>query len=99
VAATSGLVASSGEDSTVIVAHISSGEVKGRIDHHRGPVTSLAITSSGDVLISGKQSLPPAGKRYLEIICFNSYYTIKLQQNLNNFNTLKCLSHQIFYSI
>jgi NACHT domain- and WD repeat-containing protein len=55
VAATSGLVASSGEDSTVIVAHISNGEVKGRIDHHRGPVTSLAITSSGDVLISGKQ--------------------------------------------
>lgn len=54
VVAAPGVVASGGEDSRVIVSSLVTGEVAGRIDHHRGPVTCVALTAAADVLVSGE---------------------------------------------
>lgn len=47
------LIVSGGEDSRIIVSSLLTGEVVIKIDHHRGPVTAVNVTSQGDILISG----------------------------------------------
>ena len=50
------MVVSGGEDSIVMAFKWpGEGERLARIDHHRGPVTSLAINNRQDVLVSGSQ--------------------------------------------
>lgn len=47
------VIVSGGEDSRIIVTSLKTGEVVIKIDHHRGPVTAVHATASGDILISG----------------------------------------------
>lgn len=48
------VVVSGGEDSRIIITSLKTKEVLTKIDHHRGPVTAVQTTASGDILISGK---------------------------------------------
>lgn len=50
------VVISGGEDSIINVVQWLDGERMARIDHHRGPVTCLAINNRQDVLVSGMSS-------------------------------------------
>lgn len=47
------VVVSGGEDSRIIITSLKTKEVIIKIDHHRGPVTAVRPTASGDILISG----------------------------------------------
>lgn len=52
------VVVSGGEDSRIIITSLKTKEVLTKIDHHRGPVTAVQTTPSGDILISGKNIEP-----------------------------------------
>lgn len=58
------VVVSGGEDSSIIVANMTTGRRVMKIDHHRGPVTALKINQYGDVLVSGElgRSSKPCSK-------------------------------------
>jgi WD40 repeat protein len=47
------VIVSGGEDSRIIITSLLTGDVVMKIDHHRGPVTSVKVNTAGDVLISG----------------------------------------------
>lgn len=51
------LVVSGGEDSVLNVVHIQTANRIARFDHHRGPVTCVAINNRQDVLLSGTLEL------------------------------------------
>jgi len=47
------VIVSGGEDSRIIATSLLTGEVLMKVDHHRGPVTSIRVDSAGEVLVSG----------------------------------------------
>lgn len=44
---------SGGEDSRIIVTSLLTGDVLIKVDHHRGPVNSIRIDSTGEFLVTG----------------------------------------------
>ena len=48
------LVVSGGEDSSIIICSLATGQCITKIDHHRGPVTCVRVTATDDVLVSGR---------------------------------------------
>ena len=48
------LVISGGHDSQILVTRLEDGNVFGKLDHHRGIITSLCVDYNGDVLVAGK---------------------------------------------
>lgn len=69
VALNNTVIVSGGEDSRIIVTSIIKGDVIFKIDHHRGPVTAVKVTSSTDVLVSGKIVLPKG-----LLLCYYYYF-------------------------
>lgn len=51
------VIVSGGEDSRIIITSLLTGEVVMKIDHHRGPVTSVKVNTAGDVLVSGPAAI------------------------------------------
>lgn len=47
------VIVSGGEDSRIIATSLLTGEVLMKVDHHRGPVTTIRVDSAGEVLVSG----------------------------------------------
>ncbi|CAH2210700.1 jg6935, partial [Pararge aegeria aegeria] len=49
------LVISGGEDSAVIVTSLVDGALVTKLDHHRGPVTTIKVIQDGDILVTCAQ--------------------------------------------
>lgn len=65
------VIVSGGEDSRIIITSLLTGEVVMKIDHHRGPVTSVKVNTAGDVLVSGPAAI-------LVLLSFSFFKTFRL---------------------